>query len=388
MRSAELLFYTALSAWQFLKYQVWKPNLDKQIQARDSYTPPGFKNYDSLLQSKNPFYAGLSQMGKVVFVSRLREIRDEIEIQGREGFEVTDEVRVLVCGCIAQLTYGYDEPHMPFLEGVVIYPQAFYSRLAENWVKGLAMGNGVVFLSWADFEEGYHFSTSTYNLGLHEFAHMLRLQALKGSGFDPRLEHYFTEWEANGMEVFKQIRTGHEDFFREYAGANTAEFFSVCVENFFEVPQKFSEELPEVYWSLCHLLKQNPLNTKHDYAFSPKDAAHVNQFIAGEVNPAHPYILDWERVLEPVTSFLGIMSLILMFIIWRASDETSAFFISWFRTMLVSLGIVLFARFSHFKRQEAFVSQDNLKYTAAILIPTLSFLILLFEFVFTFILEV
>jgi hypothetical protein len=290
----EILFYGIVLFWAILRYHVLKKPEDIP---EETYIIPGFTHYNSLLEEKNPYYKELSETGRKKFVSRLRLIRDEIEFQSREDFNVTEEVRVLISACITQLTFGFEKPILPNLKGVVIFPSIFYSRLSEAWVKGLAMGNGVVFLSWEDFESGYRTDTATYNLGLHEFAHMLRMQAIGDINFDYRLHSYFDEWEENGEEAFENINRGEQNFFREYGGTNKAEFFSVCIENFFEVPESFSKELPEVYWHLCYLMKQNPLNPKEDFSFNQEDTEIANELVKEPLPEYQIHVTDLEQKL-------------------------------------------------------------------------------------------
>ncbi len=385
MRISEFTFYVLLTVWQYLKYFVWKPKSEFEKQNPNYYTASNFNEIDALISAKNPYYAGLSYLGKVKFQGRLKFVKSAIQIQGREDFEITKEVRTLICACITQLTFGFNKPVMPFLKGVVVFPGIFYSRLAENWVKGLALGNGVVFISWKDFEEGYHFSTATYNLGLHEFAHMLRLQALKGEGFDARLVNYFDDWEANGYEVFKRIRHGNEDFFREYAGENKAEFFSVCIENFFEVPKSFSEELPDVYWHLCHLLRQNPLNIANDYSFEEQETKEVNTILDEKIPTGEPWHLPFENKVIPIFQFFGIIGLLILFIVFMANKQSdvSHWFFAEMRTILFGLIIIKIFRYYHYKELNAVHSLDNLNYTVRILTPVLVVLTLILDLIIT-----
>ena len=55
------------------------------------------------------------------------------------------------------------------------------------------------------------------------------------------------------------------EYLRSYAFTNEHEFFAVCVEHFFESPDKFALELPKLFDIMCSLLNQNPLNTVDDY---------------------------------------------------------------------------------------------------------------------------
>lgn len=47
-------------------------------------------------------------------------------------------------------------------------------------------------------------------------------------------------------------------FLRKYAGTDEREFFSVCVEHFFEDPNGFKTHLPQLYQHLTMLMKQDP----------------------------------------------------------------------------------------------------------------------------------
>lgn len=271
---AELVLYSIILLWALSRYY-WYFKLPDTVLVAE-YTAAEFREYDAILREKMPYYQKLSGEGKAYFIGRLKYAMERVPLAGREGMVITTEEKVLINACLTQLTYGFAKPHIPFLKGVILYPEPFFSKLLDAWVKGLSMGNGLVLLSYRHFVEGYEDTRDTYNLGLHEFAHVLRFQANEYGLFDERLSAYFNEWEKVGYPVFMATRSRQQDFFREYGGTNSSEFFSVCVENFFEVPDLFREELPELYYHLCYLLKQNPLNTVGDYAFDEADVKEMN----------------------------------------------------------------------------------------------------------------
>jgi Mlc titration factor MtfA (ptsG expression regulator) len=287
----EIIFYVFVIIWGIIRFKVFGEK-EKYGESVNNFT--GFYEYNKLLENNNPYFKSLSDKGKHKFVHRTLLIQSELEFQGREDFVITDEVKILISGCIAQLTFGFSNPLIPNLKGVVIFPGIFYSKLSEAWVKGLAMGNGVVFLSWEDFVSGYEPDTATYNLGLHEFAHILRLSVNDSYEDNFRLFHYYDDWEAHGASTFTQIRNAKQDFFREYGGTNQAEFFSVCIENFFEVPQAFCEKFPKVYWHLCFLMQQNPLNVTEDYAFDKEDTEEANMKIVEPMPELNFFLSDFE----------------------------------------------------------------------------------------------
>ena len=61
------------------------------------------------------------------------------------------------------------------------------------------------------------------------------------------------------------MKRGEESFLRKYAGVNEHEFFAVCIEHFFEVPEQFQSNLPKGYYNLSLLLNLDPLNVSGNY---------------------------------------------------------------------------------------------------------------------------
>lgn len=285
----ELVFFSAAIIWALFRFIYFRVDENK-----DQFHFPQFYTYNLILEKYNPYYKNLSEAARKKFVNRTYLIGTDLIFQGKEGFIINDEEKILTCGCIAQLTFGFPEPHIPNLKGVIIYPSIFYSQLSDAWVKGLATGNGFVFLSWEDFVRGYEPDTATYNLGLHEFAHILRLSVNDSHSSNFRLFHYYDDWENYGATAFEKTRNAEQNFFREYGGTNQAEFFSVCIENFFEVPEAFSQHYPEVYWHLCYLMQQNPMNIKADYTFDRDETMEANDYVENEMPVLTYFVSDFE----------------------------------------------------------------------------------------------
>lgn len=336
--------------------------------------PIVFSNYDKLLSGFNPYYSKLTQLGKHRFINRCINIRDNLIFQGREGFTVTKENEILISACLTQLTFGLRKESMPFIDGVVVFPEVFYSRLAGNWVKGLAMGNGVVFISWADFVEGYKDSTDTFNLGLHEFAHMMKMQVTEHGGGDEDLNTYFEKYQDLAYQTFVELREGNETFFREYGATNTSEFFSVCVENFFEVPQAFCLKLPELYYHLCYLLNQNPLNYTNDYQLTEEDIVEINQEIENDLPQFRLRHFGW------VYSFWQLYSRVSLFVVFFTLLVNYQLPWDMIYTLFRQLGvtILLFAlvRFIYYKRFSALFKFTYLNHLFLEILPIMFWIFL------------
>jgi Mlc titration factor MtfA (ptsG expression regulator) len=373
---AEFFLYSIILVWALSRYYWYFRQTSADVVARFSNSQ--FNEYDAILKSQMPYYAKLSGSGKARFIGRLVYVLNNVPMIGREGFEVNTPEKVFLAAGITQLTFGFSKPHIPFLKGIVVYPDIFYSRLVDAWVKGLSMGNGMVFLSYSDYVEGYRDTEDTYNLGLHEFAHVLRFQANEISLFDERLSAYFTEWEELGTPVFMQTRTREEDFFRAYGGTNPSEFFSVCVENFFEVPQLFKQELPELYYHLCYLLKQNPLNEKNDYGFNEAEIKSANELLETDLPVYKLWNSQRELIfIESVDTFVAVLGIVAIVVFMNASAERQ---FELGRLLICSVSIMVGVRIMYYRNVKAVVNNRYIAYFFLKLIPFLAFMVMVFAF--------
>lgn len=360
----EVVFYIVIVIAALGRYH-WR-NRDAAIPVVD---PDDFAACDKLISMHITYYRTLSEVSKKRFVQRVLILFHELRVEGREEFEVTAEVRILVCASLTQLTFGFSEPGLPFIKGVLVFPGVFYSRLARNWVKGLAMNNGVVFLSWPDFMKGYEHSSDTYNLGLHEFTHMLKMQSEDGFMGDRRLTEHYETWNEIAHEVFLRTREKSETFFREYAGTNTSEFLSVCVENFFEIPEAFEKELPEIYYHLCYLLNQDPLNKTGDYVLTEACIQRINAKIKNDLPLPKTLISSGEYRFWLFVSRFTLGILFIDFIIVMQTSLPAQLAV--LRMVLATFFIFLLSRWVYYKNLRDAFHISYLKYFGGKLLPLL-----------------
>jgi Mlc titration factor MtfA (ptsG expression regulator) len=372
----ELLIYFSVFAFGSVRWYYYRRRarvLDNQV-----YPEMDFKADDTLLTQYIPYYRKLSERGKQRFLYRLNKVRCSFEMKGRENFDANEEVKTLVAASITQLTYGFKNPVIPFLKGVAVFPDIFFSKLADHWVKGLTVGNGTVFLSWKDFLEGYAEAEDTYNLGLHEFAHVLRLEAQNRAFTDERLSEYFNQWEQIGQPDFLRIKTEENTFFRAYGGVNRSEFFSVCIENFFEVPQKFKQELPELYFHLCFLMKQDPLNIEEDYTFNRDDIEEANHLLDRGV-PTYDIALSYtERIIWQGVGRLWALVWVILFCLMVNQPGLHWPFLS--RLFIISPLLLVFWRWMYYRDLHAIVNKRYMAHLAFKLTPLLFIAVLFLHF--------
>lgn len=220
---------------------------------------------EKLLEENIQYFRPLSMEGKARFIQRVLRFAQKREFEGMDGFEVTEAMRFLISASAVQLTFGLSDFNLRFLETIKVSSNPFYNRFFKSYMKGAVSPQGYMIISWKDFMDGYKIENDNFNLGLHEMAHALKLDPTKSTSFDLRFSTYIKEWLKIGEEAFMALKRRTPSYLRAYGGNNHHEFFAVCVEHFFESPERFSQELPDVFNHLCLLLNQNPLNQAEDY---------------------------------------------------------------------------------------------------------------------------
>src|SRR5699024_2133006 len=155
--------------------------------------------------------------------------------------KVTLEMKTMIAAAAVQLTFGFDGLNMPHFKRILIYPDAYYSRIRKTYHKGeVNPAAQLMVFSWKDFAEGFGDHSAPNNVGLHEMAHALKLEnnVFKNEMvfLDATL---YRKWEAMAVEHIARLKTEEDRLFRQYAGENEYEFFAVAVENFFERPFDF-----------------------------------------------------------------------------------------------------------------------------------------------------
>ncbi|UPT65969.1 MAG: zinc-dependent peptidase [Sphingobacteriales bacterium JAD_PAG50586_3] len=218
----------------------------------------------SFLESDFPYYNQLSPKGKRKFLRRLKRILNTKDFIGRDGLVITHYIRYYIASAWVALTYGLKEYITQEYTQVHVFPDTFYSEQVQAYVKGLTTGKGIIFLSWHDFVEDYKVANNL-NVGLHELTHAILISAAFKSNFDDHFSDYYRKFFANTKDDFIDLQLGNPSYLRKYGGANMVEFLSVCVECFFERPAELKEKMPVLYYNLCILFIQNPVNTLNDY---------------------------------------------------------------------------------------------------------------------------
>lgn len=226
-----------------------------------TYMLPVPKEYRAILQKYFRYYQLLSDVNKARFELKVTNFIYGKRFIPRQVPEVTLEAKVLIAASAVQLTFGLPHVYLRHFNKILVYPDNYYSSITKRYHKGEVNPRfGIIVLSWQAFIDGYLNATDSLNVGLHEMAHALRLEdmirAEKNLIFDDNYLQQFDEW---ADRICEGTDGRGPVFFRPYACVNKHEFFSVAIENFFERPKDFSEQLPQLYRVMTKLLRQDPL---------------------------------------------------------------------------------------------------------------------------------
>lgn len=242
----ELLYHSFLNRPLLIYFHLFLKDLDKQeVQ---------------ILESKFPFYKRLSDKHKRFFRHRVVSFIKSKTFLGKDGFEVTGEVEVLIAATGVMLTFGFRDFKIKSIKDIIIYPTEYYSNFSKTYNKGEYNFNlKTLVLSWDNFVEGYSIKDDKLNLGIHEFSHAIHFHCLYAEDiyaivFVDKFNGLRTLLESDNNVKEKLITSG---VLREYGYTNGFELVAVIIETFIETPQDFKSQFPEIYSTVKQMLNFN-----------------------------------------------------------------------------------------------------------------------------------
>jgi hypothetical protein len=196
----------------------------------------------------------------------------EKRIEGCDGLEVTEEMKVTIAAQACILLVNLDVGCYPGLRTVLVYPGTYRAR-HPSWFKydlgstearlGESWRHGVVILSWESVAAGAANNVDGTNVTLHEFAHQLDQQDGAADGI-PLLEtrsavrHWAAVIGRHYDDLVADTERGRDTVLDYYGASNKAEFFAVATETFFERPVQLAQQHPELYSELREFYGQDP----------------------------------------------------------------------------------------------------------------------------------
>lgn len=227
-----------------------------------------------ILQNNLALYNKLPDPLKYKLHGLINVFLHEKVFSGFNGVVITDEIRVTIAAQACMLLLNRDDNFYPSLYNIFVYPSTFKStqtesdgllhtvkesaRIGESWKRGQ------VVLSWRHSKQGGRNERDGHNVVYHEFAHQLDDEdgAIDGTPVLESSEDY-TNWSKVFSEEYGRLRekvsANRRTLIDGYGAESEGEFFAVVTELFFEQPQMFSNEHPELYEALRKYYRLNPL---------------------------------------------------------------------------------------------------------------------------------
>ena len=232
-------------------------------------------NTDSIeiLKKNVSIYSRLPHALREVLHGCINIFLNEKEFIGRDGLEITNEIRVTIAGNACILLLQSKKKHFPGFTSILVYPDTYVAhevrhdgmvatekpshRAGESWVRG------PVVLSWADIKHGSVNAEDAHNVVIHEFAHKLDEQSGYMNGLPVlRDNSHYAQWSAVLSEEFDALKDraqrGKNKVMDAYGTVSPAEFFAVASESFFEKPSQMKHRLPDLYQQLQNYYGVDP----------------------------------------------------------------------------------------------------------------------------------
>lgn len=198
----------------------------------------------------------------------------EKQFEGCQGLEITDEVRLTIAAQACILLLHRETDYYPGLTSILVYPGTYVVdevlRLHQGMVlesrevrEGESWHRGAVVLSWDDVQDSSATGGDGHNVVLHEFAHQIDTMHGKGDS-SPVLRDRasYTAWaqalEKNYRKFQRDIEDDRATVLDDYGATDSAEFFAVATESFFETPAELKDAYPHLYDELKRFYQQDP----------------------------------------------------------------------------------------------------------------------------------
>lgn len=211
-----------------------------------------------LLTSDFPLYQQLPQDLQLKLEGHIHVFLNEKVFVGCGGFDITDEVRVLIAAQACLLILNTGDDYFPGFETILVYPETYVAnevrrdgalhthstsaRAGESWHRG------PVIVAWDQVIQGARDSRDGHNVVMHEFAHKLDEENNRMDGLPILSDRsQYKDWATVLSKEYERLCNHHDEVIDAYGATSAAEFFAVVTEAFFEKPIQLQQKHPELY---------------------------------------------------------------------------------------------------------------------------------------------
>jgi MtfA peptidase len=209
------------------------------------------ENYKELLNDYVKFYRELDEEGKEKFEKRVEHFLSAVQITGVNA-EVEDIDRLLIGAGAIIPVYAIPDWQYINLHEVLLYPGTFNKdfdqggpdRSIAGMVGTGAMQHVMIITKW-QLRQGFINNDDANNTAIHEFVHLIdKMDGTMDGVPEIILERkYVASWKNLMDSTIWQMKDGGSDI-NMYGATNTAEFFAVISEYFFEQPGQLKANHP------------------------------------------------------------------------------------------------------------------------------------------------
>ena len=188
---------------------------------------------------------------------------------GCNGFEITDEVRLLIAAQACLLIINNPGNYYPGFQSILVYPETYAAKVTRrdgylhtesvDTRAGESWHRGPVVLAWNEVIQGARDSRDGHNVVMHEFAHKLDEENVSMDGLPilPEAEQY-RPWAEILSEEYQKLREHRDDVIDSYGATSAAEFFAVVTEAFFEKAGQLKSKHPALYQQFARYYRLDP----------------------------------------------------------------------------------------------------------------------------------
>ena len=143
-----LPFLLIYGAYQFHLIDEGKAFYFNKIKWKTHVSRKRYHEIDDILNKRISFYKHLSNNGKAKFVNRICHLLSIKKFVAKNKLILTEEIKIVVCAALVQLTFGLSEYRLDNIKGFVIHPTIFYHSFIKKYLKGGTPPEGMMLLSW------------------------------------------------------------------------------------------------------------------------------------------------------------------------------------------------------------------------------------------------
>jgi Mlc titration factor MtfA (ptsG expression regulator) len=209
--------------------------------------------------------------------ARLGALMDEMFRRKRweaaRGFELTDEMRIVIAAEACLLVLGLDIRCFRDVTSIIVHPTTVTVRgeragpargvVTDSPLPILGQAHarrGPVIIAWDAARADARHGGTGHNVVLHEFTHKLDMLDDLIDGTPPLPDQSARQrWIDVCTAEYELLRAGHGDgLLSDYAALNPGEFFAVATEVFFDLPGDMRQQKPALYAVLRDFYRQDP----------------------------------------------------------------------------------------------------------------------------------